>query len=189
MASNHLEFSFSQWCKLVEQGKITLNLLRPSRLNTKLPAYAQVFDAVYYQKTPFPPPGMKVMAHVLPIDRCSFYTHTIKGFSVGVAMEHYRSFKLFIPSTGRVCISDNTIWLPHVSLKLTIPYKDKLLRSNIDDLCTTLQFSVKNNILPPEDTTSRKTLLDLNDIFKNSDPRDPPTKPPTPTGITRVIVQ
>ena len=50
MVSTDLEFTFSQWCKLVEQGKIILNLLRPYRLNPKLSVYAQVFGAFYYQK-------------------------------------------------------------------------------------------------------------------------------------------
>ena len=32
-------------------------------------------------------------------------------------------------------------------------------------------------------------MLDLNEIFKNRDPLDPPTKPPTPTNVLRVIFQ
>ena len=88
MTSTHLNFPFPQWCKLVEQGNITLNLLRPYRLNLKLSAYGQVFSNFYCQKTPFPPPGMKLLAHVLPIDRLPFYPHVIKVFSVGIAMEN-----------------------------------------------------------------------------------------------------
>ena len=48
---------------------------------------------------------------------------------------------------------------------------------------------MKNNILPLEGTTSRKTLLGLNEIFKNGYQRDPNAKPPTPTDVTRVKVQ
>ena len=68
MTSTHPDFPLSQWCKLVEQGKITLNLLRPSRLNPKLPAYDQVLGAFNYQKNSFPPPSIKVPAHVLSIN-------------------------------------------------------------------------------------------------------------------------
>ena len=74
--------------KVFEQGNIYLNLLHPSRLSTKISAYDQVFGAFDYQKTPLPPPGMKVLARVLPIDRYSFDPHTIKGFYIGIAMEH-----------------------------------------------------------------------------------------------------
>ena len=189
MASTHPEFPLSQWCKLVEQGNITLNLLRPSRLIPKLSAYVQVFDAFNYQKTLLSPPGMKVLAHSLPINHRSFDPHSIKSFSVGVAMEYYHWFKIFIPSTGGVFIADTVIWFPRSSLKLPIPYKDELLCSAIDYLRTTIQSSVKNNILPHEGTTSKKNLLDLNDIFNHCNLRYPPNKPPTPTDVPRVIVQ
>ena len=189
MESTHPEFPFSKWCKLVEQGNVTLNLLRPYRLNPKLSAYDQVLGALNYQKTLLPSPCMKLLAHVLPIYRCLFELHAIKGLYVGVAMENYRCFKIFISSTGRVRISDTVIWFPHGSLKLPIPYNDELLCSAIDNLYTTIQSSMKKNILPPESTTYIKTLLELNEIFKNCYLRNPNTKTPTPTKVPRVIVQ
>ena len=155
MASTHPYFPLSQWCKLVEQGNINLNLLLPSILNPKMSAYAQVFGSFNDQRTPLPPSVMKVMAHVLPTDCRLFDPHAIKGFSVGVTMEHYRWFKIFIPSTGGVFIADTVIWFPHSSLKLPIPYKYELICSAIDYLLTTIQSSMKNNILPPEGTTYR----------------------------------
>ena len=102
-------------------------------------------------------------------------------------MDHQHCFKIFIPSTGGVRIDDTFRWFPNGSLKIPTPSKDKPLCSAIDDLSSTLQSSVKNNILPPEGTTSRKIVLELNDIFNNCDLRDTPTKPPTPTNIPRVI--
>ena len=86
-------------------------------------------------------------------------------------------------------MADTIGWFPHGSLKLPIPSKDELICSVIDDLRATLQFSVKNNILPPEVTTSRKTLLDLNAIINNRDLHDTPTKPSTSTNVPRVKVQ
>ena len=128
------------------------------------------------------------MAHVLPIYCRLFDPHTIKGFYVGVWMEHNRCFKIFIPSTVRVRIADTVIWSPHVSLKIHIPIKDEIIRRAIDDLCTTIQLSLKNNILTPEGTTSRKTMLDIIEIFNNWYLRDPPNKPPTYTNVLRVKV-
>ena len=189
MASTHPDFPLLQWCKLVEQGNINLKLLRPSRINPKLSSYAQVFGAFYYQKTLFPPPGMKVLSHVLPINRCFFDPYTIKGFSVGVAMENYCWSKIFISSTVTVCIDDTIRWFTHGSLNLPILSKDELLCSSIYDLRTTLQLSVKNNILPPEGTTSRITLLDLNANFTNWDRHDPPIKPTAPSNVPRVKFQ
>ena len=86
MASTQLDFPLSKWCKILEKGNIILNLLCPSRLNPNISAYAQVFVTFDHQITTLTPNGMKVLAHVLTIYRCSFDTHVIKGFYVGVTM-------------------------------------------------------------------------------------------------------
>ena len=45
MISTHPYFPLSQWWKMVEQVKITLNLLQPFRLSPKLSSYDQIFGA------------------------------------------------------------------------------------------------------------------------------------------------
>ena len=62
----------------------------PYRLSTRPSAYAQVFGALDNQKNKLEPPGMKLLAHVIPINCLLFDLHAIKDFSVGVAMENYR---------------------------------------------------------------------------------------------------
>ena len=42
LASIDPNFPLSNWCRLLPQAELTLNLLRPSRLNPKLSAYAQL---------------------------------------------------------------------------------------------------------------------------------------------------
>ena len=178
MATTNPKFPLSRWDKLVEQSNITLNLLRPSRVNPQLSAYAQVFGAFDYSKTPIPPPGMRVLAHVLPKDRASFASHSIPGYSIGPAMEHYRCFKIFVPSTGGTRIADTVRWFPHGDLKMPIASKESLLHAAIQDLSATIKSTVKNSILPPENTTNRKTLLELHELF---------TKPKaTPNTLPRV---
>ena len=44
------------WYRLLEQAEITINLLRPSRLNPKLSAYVQLNGTFYYNITPMPTP-------------------------------------------------------------------------------------------------------------------------------------
>ena len=132
---------------------------------------------------------MEVLSHVILIDCHFFNPHAIKGFSVGIEMEHYCCFKIFIPSTGGFRIVDTVRWFPHVSLKLPIPTKDKFLRRSIDDLHTTLQLYVKNNSLPSKGTTSRENLLFLNENLKNFNLCDTPTKTPTPNDVPKVIFQ
>ena len=81
---------------------------------------------------------MRVLSYVLPIYRCSFDLYEIKFFPVGVAMEYSLCFKIFIPSTDRVRISDTVILFRHGILNIPIPSKDEILFSAIDDLRTTL---------------------------------------------------
>ena len=80
-------------------------------------------------------------------------------------MEHYRCFKIFVPSTGGTRIADTVRWFPHGDLKMPIASKESLLHAAIQDLSATIKSTVKNSILPPENTTNRQTLLDLHELF------------------------
>ena len=52
-------FSIYLGCWMVKQAKITMNLLRISRTNPRLLAYAQIFGNFYFNATPMEPPGTK----------------------------------------------------------------------------------------------------------------------------------
>jgi hypothetical protein len=54
------------WCRLIRQAKITLNLLRASRINPCLSAYTQLSGAFDYNATPLVPPGIKCIIHEKP---------------------------------------------------------------------------------------------------------------------------
>jgi hypothetical protein len=51
------------WCRLIPQADIALNLLRGSRVNPKLSAYAQVHGHFDFNRTPLAPPGTFVLCH------------------------------------------------------------------------------------------------------------------------------
>ena len=55
LCSTDLDLPMKNWYCLVEQAEITLNLLRPSRLNPKLSAYAQLNGKFDYNRTPMHP--------------------------------------------------------------------------------------------------------------------------------------
>ena len=65
-AKNHLltglatcgpDFPISEWDRLLRQCELTLNLLRTSRVNTKLSAWAYLNGVFDFNKTPLAPPG------------------------------------------------------------------------------------------------------------------------------------
>ena len=57
------DFPLSQWNRLLEQAVMTLNMLRSSKVNTKISAYTYLFGKYDYNTNHLSPPGTKVVAH------------------------------------------------------------------------------------------------------------------------------
>ena len=87
-------FPLHLWDKLIPQAIITLNLLRPSRINPRLSAYAQLHGQIHYNRSPLAQPGITVLAHVRPEDRKSWGPRAKESFYVGPAMDHYRCHRI-----------------------------------------------------------------------------------------------
>ena len=63
------DFPLHLWCRLLPLASLTLNLLRPSRINPKLSAY-EILEGVFdYNKHPLAPPGCKALIHEAPTKR------------------------------------------------------------------------------------------------------------------------
>jgi len=134
LSSTNPIFPLAHWDKLKLQGNITLNLLRPSRIHNIMSACNKNFCTFNYNKTPLAPPGMHVLAHLLPKDRQSFDPHAIKeAYSIGPAMNHYCCHRVLVQSTGKVCIADTVRWIPHGDLKMPISSKNDLRWNNCTD--------------------------------------------------------
>jgi hypothetical protein len=73
------DFPIHLWDRLLPQALLTLNLLRGSRINPKLSAYAQIHGTFDHNRTPLAPPGIRVMVHQKPSTRLSWGTHAIDG--------------------------------------------------------------------------------------------------------------
>ena len=54
------------WCQFIEQGQDTLNMLRVSRINPKLSAYAVLEGQFNFDKTPLAPVGTKALVFLDP---------------------------------------------------------------------------------------------------------------------------
>ena len=124
-----------QWDQLIDQAVITLNLLRPARLNPALSAYAYLFGMFNYSATPLAPPGMKCQIHEKPNQRKSWAQHSIGGHYLGPALEHYRCFKVFVTKTRKQRITDTIEFLP---TKVRMPDT-----SNLEKISQSLQDIVQ----------------------------------------------
>ena len=112
LASTDPNFPLSNWCRLLPQAELTLNLLRPSRLNPKLFAYAQLEGAFDFNCTPLAPPGTRVIVNEKPTQRRTWAPHGVDGWYIGPAMDHYQCYRVWIPSTHAERIADQIYGIP-----------------------------------------------------------------------------
>jgi hypothetical protein len=93
-------FPIHLWDRLLPQAEIMLNLLRGSRINPKLPAWAQVHGTFDFNRTPLGPPGCRVLVHAKPDKRKTWAPqHDLDGWYVGPALDSYRCYKIWIWET------------------------------------------------------------------------------------------
>ena len=103
----------NQWPRFLLQLGITLNLLRRSPNNEKMSAYEDMFGAPYdFNRFPIAPLGIKVVSHVPPAERDTWAQHGVIGYYIGPALEHYRCYDIYIPTTKSIRVSDCVEWFP-----------------------------------------------------------------------------
>ena len=118
LASCNPDFPIAEWDRLLVQCDLTLNLLRSSRVNPRLSAYAYLNGNFDFNKTPLAPPGTRVLVHLKPDQRASWAYHGEDGWYVGPSLEHYRCVKCYMPATARVRDVDTLQFFPN---KVPIP--------------------------------------------------------------------
>ncbi len=99
------KFPLSLWCYLLEPAELTLNLLRQSKVTSKISAFAHVHGHHDYMKKPFAPLGCSE-THVKPDKRRTWDARTDAGFNLGTSMEHHRCYHIHITKTQATRISD-----------------------------------------------------------------------------------
>ena len=100
------------WCQFIEQGQDTLNMLRVSRVNPKLSAYAVLEGQFNFNKTPLAPVGTKALVFLDPTKRHTWQSHAIDAWYVGPAKNHYRNYRFFVPETKGYHISASAKFYP-----------------------------------------------------------------------------
>ena len=116
LASVSKNFPIHIWCRLLPHCLLTLNLLRTSRINPKLSAYAQLHGAFDFNRTPLAPPGTKIIIHDKPAIRGSWATRGYEGWYIGPALNHYRCHTIYANNTAHEQVAD-TVDFPHTTEK------------------------------------------------------------------------
>ena len=156
-------FPLHLWDKLVPQAESTLNLLRGSRINPKLSAYAQLQGTFDFNRTPLAPPGIRVLVHVKPDQRTTWSPHATDGWYIGPAMESYRCYKVWIWETRSVRICDTISWFP---TKVTMPLASStdLILAGIKDILHALHNPSPGSALAPLTNSHTDALHQLTTI-------------------------
>ena len=167
-AKNHLlsglatcdpDYPIEEWDRISLQCEITLNLLRNSRVNPNLSAYAYINGNFDFNRTPMAPPGTKVVFHSKPSQRASWAFHGKEGWYIGPSLEHYRCLKSYNPTTFSEVNSDTIKFIPRY---IPIPEAsiDDHLKRSMDDIVHLLLN--KSPTLPGlERDSTRKALLEI----------------------------
>ena len=177
LATTDPTFPLTAWDYLLPQCDITLNLLRSSRRQPRLSAHACLFGNFDFNRTPLSVPGTKVVVHDPPSQRYTFAPHGTVGYYVGPALEHYRCYTIFFPSTQRTreCISlqwfPQSVSFPKVSqLEYLRQTADDLLLPELRPLFPSLEFG----------SPTRNAYLDIARLLKRAT-----TPPGTPIDLTQ----
>jgi hypothetical protein len=172
LCSTNKDYPLELWDKLIPQSVITLNLLRRSRINPQLSAYAQVFGAFDFNKTPLAPPGTQVLVHEKPIVRQSWDPRAIDAWYIGPAMKHYRRYRVWIWNTRSERVADTLTWFPTRVIMPTISSLD-LAMAAANDFIKALQHPAAGSPLAPATDSQVGALKQLADIFQDCTKRSP----------------
>ena len=58
------------------------------------------------------PPGTKLVTLDDPSERKSFAPHGVPAFYIGIAPNHYRSYRVYVPSTNKIRVTNSVAWIP-----------------------------------------------------------------------------
>ena len=161
-------FPQNQWNLVLEQIVLTMNLMRPSRINPAISAYAQVYGNYDFMATPIAPAGCKIVVHEQKDHRGSWDDRGIQGFYVGPAFEHYRNFTCWIPETNGIRHSNKVEFYPECCKDPT-PSPTDTLSLILSDLKEVLEEKHLPTILPASQTTLRQAISLLQDINRAND--------------------
>lgn len=152
----HPKIPLYLWDKLIPQAKLTLNMLRGSRMNPKLSAWDQVCGVFDYNATPLGPPGTRILVHEKAQQRGTWSPHGEDAWYIGPVFEHYRCYKVWAWETRRERDTDTLNWFPH---QLTIPTPSVIDRiaASLHDLAAAITSPTPGSPMSPLATSHSRS--------------------------------
>jgi Reverse transcriptase (RNA-dependent DNA polymerase) len=175
------DFPLHLWDRLLPQALLTLNLLRGSRTNPKLSAYAQLNGHFDFNRTPIAPPGIRVLVHEKPSNRGTWAPHALDGWYVGPALESYRCHRVWMWDTRATRICDTITWMP-TRVTMPSPSTYTVIEEHLREIIQLLCKPMSNPHLQPLPESHLHAIETLASIFpaKPTEPVDTPEQDATP---------
>ena len=170
-------FPLHLWDRLVPQAVLTLNLLRGSRLNPKLSAWAQLYGHYDFNRTPIAPPGIRVLVHDKPANRSTWSPHASDGWYVGPALDSYRCYTIWMFDTRAERITDTLSWFP-TKVNMPLASSNDLILAGLHDIAHALCHPSPNSPLAPLTDSHVAALHQLTTLLTGLATPGPPGLPP-----------
>ena len=187
LSSTDPDFPLNLWDRLIPQAVLTLNLLRASRSDPAKSAHEQIHGPYDFDRHPIGIPGTAVLVHDKPSTRGTWAPHGTRGWYIGPAMHHYRSFTVYIPTTSSTRVTDTIAWFPkHIVMPdmtpsaIAIEAAQDLTQALLQVTTTTSQRAVLQQLAELFATNFESTGLDLLTTLSTSTTPSPATDPAVP---------
>ena len=95
----HYKFPIHLWFIIIQQDNTTLNLLRPSHINSEFFSQAAFEGKIDYNKKPLDPLETKVLVHNNIQKHMKWSAHGVQCWYIVLSMDHYQCYKFYINRT------------------------------------------------------------------------------------------
>ena len=113
LCSVNLNFPLQLLDRLLDQATNTLNMVQKHRINQNIIPNEQLFGIFNFNRTPFAPPGTKILVHDKPENRATYDPHGSYEWYIGRVPLHHRCLKYYTTSTKSEKTSDTVDSPPH----------------------------------------------------------------------------
>ena len=121
-------FRISNWCKMLEQCEITLNMMLPFKNNLNPSAFEDMEWMYPFDARTVYPVGTETPIRVKPVRCQSWRYHTMLGWYFSPALKHYCVIKIVI-YTGAVILTETFKFKRHAIKTPTVNPAEILVKS------------------------------------------------------------
>jgi hypothetical protein len=158
-------FPLHLWDKLLPQAELTRNLMRGSRINPKLSAFAQMQGDFDFNRAPIAPPRIRVLVHIKPSEGTMLSPHGADGwYIVPAALELYQCYTIWLWGTRAMHVCDTLAWFL-TKVTMLLASSNDLILACIGDIVHALHHPSPGSTLAPLTDSLHEALLQLTRVL------------------------